>query len=325
MNLKTLVHIKKSHFEINYQSNILSLGSCFSHEIAKKLFDLKYNVVQNPCGITFNPISILSCIKTCKSKDSLLESSLKNVGELYAHPDFHGSFNDLSPSRTLIKINRSINSAKPALKTIDTVLITLGTSWVYKSLKTGDVVNNCHKQPAKLFERSMLNCKQVFNALDDIKLEIEESSDKYVNFIMTLSPIRHIKDGLIDNQKSKATALVAIHDFVEKHDNVHYFPSYEILLDELRDYRYYKDDMIHPTPLAINYIYQLFEKHYLKSEDAALREKISKINLGLQHRPIHPDSKQHIAFKMQLLENITQLEKENSGINFDKEKNLLSK
>ena len=255
MQFQTQVSISDSPFKIKYGDRVLSLGSCFSVHVADILTKLKYDVFQNPCGITFNPFSIFSCIKRCINGNSLLQEELIQSGNLWTHPDFHGSFNNISPNQVSNTIDKSISEAHGFIKSVDYVFITLGTAYVYNFLKTGKLVNNCHKLPADMFERKLQNVEDITQCLNDIITLLTNHSSKPVRFILALSPVRHIKDGLKENQKSKASCLIAIHNVCDQFENVQYFPSYEIILDELRDYRFYNEDMIHPTSTAIKYVF----------------------------------------------------------------------
>lgn len=319
MKLKTQVELEDCPFEISYQSKILTIGSCFSQEIAQKLSDLKFSVIQNPCGITFNPVSMFSCIKRCYSNDSLLGKEIIKSNNLFAHPDFHGKFNDSKEEKVIHNIESSMQTVRSAAQDIDTVIVTVGTSWVFVNKDTQKVVNNCHKLPHGQFERVLLELDMILNSLNELKKTIEKASHKRVNFIITLSPVRHLRDGLIQNQRSKARALEAIHLFTDAFENVYYFPSYEILIDELRDYRFYKDDMSHPSSLAVEYIYDLFQSKVLAQDEKKLRQQVKTLIDSFHHKPIHPESTAHLEFKKKLKEKMINLDNDQIGIDFSEE------
>jgi len=323
MNLRTYTKLNPYLFKISYGSKILSLGSCFSQNIGQKLQELKYNITQNPCGITFNSSSILTCIKTCISADSLPSDAFIKVGEMYCHSDFHGQFAHPQLDMAIENHNTSISNAKKSLQSIDTVILTLGTAWVFKEKLSGKVVNNCHKRPGSEFERVLLTEQEIFKDLLEVRELISKYSNCQVNYIITLSPVRHIRDGLIENQKSKARCLTAIHNMVDNFENVYYFPSYEILLDELRDYRFYKDDMVHPTNLALKYVFEKFEELALDESDNVLRDRITKIQNNVSHRPLFANTVSHQKFVDDTVRKITELENEYSFINFNEEKKRL--
>jgi len=324
MKLTTPVEISNNLPKLGYNSNILSLGSCFSVHIGNKLAETKHKILQNPCGITYNPISLLSCIKMCISGNSLPEELLIKSGELWAHHDFHGSFNDSVKSLAVQKMNASVTTAHNFLKNVDCVLLTIGTSFVYSlNDKDNKIVNNCHKRPDNLFSRRLLSQQEITQSLIDLIGLIQSFSKRKVAFIFSLSPVRHLKDGAILNQQSKASALLAIHHICNEFEEANYYPAYEILLDELRDYRFYNEDMIHPSKIAIKYIFELFERHCLITNEKEQRDKIYKLIKSLRHRPLHKSSDSYNQFRQNLLEQITDLEAQYE-LSFNEERQLLN-
>ncbi len=305
MILRTTIKPPNYSFRIGYKSKILSLGSCFSEEIASKLGHLKYDVLQNPCGITFNPASILSTIKRVEVPDSLHSDQLIFSQSLYVHQDFHGSFNDIDPNNYLERAKSSLLAAQDHAEEVDVVFITLGTTFVYKRIDSGQIVNNCHKLPAAQFQKELLDLTTVSDLLKEIRERLVSLSSRNINFIWTVSPVRHTKNGIVDDRKSKSIALLAVHDLVEAHDDCHYFPSYELMTDDLRDYRFYKEDLIHPTKQAVQYIFETFERCLLKEDEKELRQKIQSLVRRQQHRPLFPESEEH----KKLLESITRDQK----------------
>ena len=271
----------------------------------------------NPSGICFNPVSVLHTIKSAIVADSLPESEIIQSQGLWCHHDFHGSFCHSDKSTCLQNINQQIQKTHSFLKNIDRVIITVGTAYVYSL--DGHIVNNCHKRPQSLFERRRLTQSEIKNALQQTIQMLDNYSSQPVEYIITLSPVRHLKDGMVNNNISKSTCLLAIHDLVDTFSHVHYFPAYELLMDDLRDYRFYKSDRIHPSEEAVEYVFQNFEKVHLYENDAALRNKIFKIDQGLSHRPFNSQTEQHIAFKNELVEKMSRLEKEYDFLDFTNE------
>ena len=323
MSFQTNISIPKSLFNITYNSQILSLGSCFSVNIGNRLNALKYNIIQNPCGITFNPLSILSCIKRCIYQNTLLHDDMIKSGNLFAHSEFHGSFNNIDPLEYLKKANLSIKNSHHFIKDVDHVLITLGTAFVYKLKSNGQAVNNCHKLSSELFDRELLSTDEIEQALSESISMIRAFVKKDVKFILALSPVRHLKDGMIQNQKNKATCLLAIHNICTQLEQVEYFPSYEILLDELRDYRFYNEDMVHPTPKAINHVFNYFEAWCLDPDESDRRKEILKIQNSLNHRPLHPEDPAYADFKSKLMADMTAMENKFTSLSFAREKESL--
>jgi hypothetical protein len=298
--LRTEIEIQELVSKIKYSDKILSLGSCFSVEMAEKLKSLQYQVLQNPAGITFNPKSIASTVKTIISANSLPDKSLVYLNGIWSHDDFHGSFNGADKAKVLANIDSSIQNAHDFIKNLKFVFITIGTAFVFEKIASQKVVNNCHKQPSSHFNRKLLSSSEIHQSLIEMKSNLDAYSTKDIQYILTLSPVRHIRDGIQANQRSKSTALVAIHDFVENSENVHYFPSYEIMIDDLRDYRFYKDDFIHPNNLALQYIYNKFEDFALSNSESSLRKKIANIVNREHHKALFPDSAAHKKFLTQL-------------------------
>jgi len=299
-HLRTEIEIQEISSKIRYSDKILSLGSCFSVEIADKIKSLNYQVLQNPAGITFNPRSIETTVKSIISGNSLPDTSLDLVNGLWSHSDFHGSYNGIDKDEVILNINNSIAKSYDFLKNVNFVFLTLGTAFVFQELASQKIVNNCHKRPNNLFERKLLSVSEIFNSLTDIKTNLDAHSNNEVQYIVTLSPVRHIRDGLTENMLSKSTSLLAIQEFVKTFKSVHYFPSYEIMIDDLRDYRFYKNDYIHPNGLALQYIYQKFEKFGLGKSEENIRKMVSNIKKRENHKALFPDSQAHKDFLTKL-------------------------
>jgi len=292
MKLQTKIKFDSLEKKINFNDQIMSFGSCFSDEIGNKLKGLGFNIINNPFGVLYNPISIAHSLEFCKSnkkfneKDIIIRDPYSNTPS-YTSFYHHGSFARYSQEEFLSNANNKLTIAKTAYKDSSFFLITLGTSWVFRHIESNIIVSNCHKHQAKEFIRERLTVKQIVTILSPIiKESLTNNYDTTPQWIFTVSPIRHLKDGLHGNEISKATLLLAIEQLCEEFSNVHYFPSYEIMMDELRDYRFYNEDMIHPTPQAVNYIWENF-KQYAINPDEFPRMKIAEKNIRINaHRPI---------------------------------------
>jgi len=317
--LRTQLSLELSDSKIRYSSNILSIGSCFSVSIGQKLANLKYNIVQNPAGITFNPVSILSTIRACISGNSLPENKLFLHNGLWSHPDFHGSYNHPDKLTYTSNANSSLHVASDQLKKVNFVFITIGTAYVFEDIETDTIVNNCHKKPASHFRRRLLDIEEIEKTLYSSIQLIDEYSDQSVHYIITVSPVRHVRDGLQENLRSKSRLIEAVHKTVESHKNASYFPSYEIMIDDLRDYRFYKPDMIHPSDLAVDYIYEKFSDMWLDPTQSHLREAVSDIYKSLNHSPLFPDSEAHAKFKSALSKKMENLQSQHSHIDYTTE------
>jgi len=257
MKLQTIVDIKPSEWKIGYEDKILLLGSCFSDEIGAQMQQRYMQVTCNPFGTLYNPLSIAQAINLQIFNSSNCKLPLVEHDGLWHSMAHHGSFSRPTKEEAEEAVNESIVAMQKALNEATVVIVTFGTAWVYEM--NGDVVGNCHKLPEKLFTRRRLSVEEIVAAWRPI---LEQYKDKH--WIFTVSPIRHIKDGLHENQLSKATLMMAVEELgntenrVQNTERITYFPSYEILLDELRDYRFYADDLVHPSSMAVSYIWERF-------------------------------------------------------------------
>ncbi len=300
MNFRTTIDIPKSKIEINHQSKILMLGSCFTSNMGQKLIDNKFDACLNPFGVLYNPTSIANGLKILIDEKEFSEDDLFFDKGLYNSFHHHSSFSDANKGISLELINQNLQVANKRLKDADILFITFGTSYVYEYLPTGEVVGNCHKLPSKEFRRYKLSEADILKQWRDLILELKRLNPK-LQIIFTVSPIRHLRDGAHDNQLSKATLLLAVNKLCEINSDVHYFPSYEIMLDDLRDYRFYAEDLIHPNNLAIEYIWKIFKDVYLAKESEAIIAEWKNIQKAIEHRPFNEETEEHIHFLKQTL------------------------
>ncbi len=316
MEFRTRLDISHKHELIDYRSKILILGSCFSEHVFKHLSQLKFDCFLNPCGISYNPISIAKGIDYALGRKSFDSHDIINVEDRCFHYDFHGSFTRADIAEATQVMSSSIEMAI-SYSDAKIVLISLGSSFAYQRKVTGHIVNNCHKVSADQFERKFLEIDQTIEVLSDaINKYLERVDD--AQFIFTVSPVRHIKDGLVSNNRSKSSLLLACAKLEEHFPNVHYFPSYELLLDDLRDYRFYAKDMIHPSGVAVEYIMKQFDLAFLSSKEEPLRKRIRKINSSLAHRPFLVNSENHQMFLKKLEQELLTLS-QHDDIDFSKE------
>ena len=317
MKFTTPTAIPKSDFTISHEQSILLIGSCFAQNIGEKLIDNKFNVNINPFGIIYNPISVINEINRIINNQLYTEKELIQFNEKWISFHHHGSFSSTNKATCLEQINTSLNEAHNQLKQSKTIFITVGSAWVYEYPDVG-IVANCHKIPNKQFAKRLLSVKEILSAFDNVK-----ESLKNINIVFTVSPVRHIKDGLHENNLSKSILHLAINNLVEQNDNYHYFPAYEIVIDELRDYRFYKDDLVHPTDLAINYIWNKFSECYFSSTTQQLNSEIKQLKAAINHRPFNFESEEHQQFISKQIEIMDQLSKQYSFLNFMQEKKSL--
>ena len=313
MNLQTKISLKKeSKNLINYQSKILLLGSCFSENIGEKLDYFKFRTTQNPFGILFHPKAIENLLLNAINKKEYSKSDLVFQNERFHSFDAHSSLSSADENEVLNRLNSSISKANNSLKESSHIIITLGTSWIYRFIETDEVVANCHKIPQKKFLKEILSVDEITESLEAI-ISLIKSVNKDATVIFTVSPVRHLKDGFAENMQSKSHLIAAIHQILNE-QNVFYFPSYEIMMDELRDYRFYAEDMIHPNQTAINYIWEKFVNAWISEESKETMKEIKTIQNGLNHRPFNPSSKEHQQFLQSLQVKIKALQKKYSFI-----------
>lgn len=318
MTFRTAFPSFKSEVSISHTDRVLCLGSCFAEQMGGRLERLKFPVLVNPFGIVFNPISVAKTLLRLRSGSQFSEADLVAHQGLWHSYEHHGRFSNPDKSVVLEGINQSFSAAKGFLQNTSRLIVTLGTAHVFVLKKTGEVVANCHKFSAGDFERRRLGVGEVVAALspvfEKLKAELPE-----LEIIATVSPVRHLRDGLSENQRSKATLLLALDEICQQLPYLHYFPAYELLLDDLRDYRFYAEDLSHPNQLATDYIWQYFEGAYFVDKTKVLCERIERVLTALAHRPFHPQSIEHQRFVKKQVETIKQLSAEFPFLDFERE------
>ena len=327
MQLYTKTQIKPFSEKIDHQSSIFSIGSCFADNMAKRLNSLKFDVASSPTGILFNPESIALAIERFAAYNDGDSSALPQRNELHYdnglwfHYDFHSAFSNSDSDKALEQMQEAVKLGAEALKRADTVIITFGSAIIYRYNENQQVVANCHKQPQRFFSKEMLDVESIAERY--IKLCLNSLADKRI--IFTVSPIRHLSDGLEINSLSKAVLRVALDRIAQHADNVTYFPAFEIMNDELRDYRFYAEDMTHPTLLAISYIWERFTQAAFSDETTKLIAQIEQIATDVAHRPFNPSSEAYKTFCIKNLARIEELNTEYPLLDFTEEKRHFSK
>lgn len=307
MEFRTTFQIPESNFKINHQHKIITIGSCFSDEMGNRLVELKFEGLINPYGIIFNSYSIQKLIERSIHKKYFTSEDVHQNGEQFFCYDVHSSFNKLTESEILNHLNSILDQVHHQLFNCDVLMVTLGTSWVYERIQNSEIVANCHKVEAKHFKKILLSTEENFKNLDLLVFEIIKINPK-AKIIITVSPVRHIKDGIIENNVSKARLVDALYQLNLKYSQVEYFPAYELILDDLRDYRFYKEDMIHPTNQAVEYIWKKFVETYFDESTQTVNQKINKIISALKHRPFNEKSESYQKFLNKILLMIRELE-----------------
>ena len=322
MQFRTTIELKPFDRRIDHSQTILSLGSCFASNVAERLSRAKFCVTSSPTGILFNPESIAATLDrfdaVARGDNGALPAAedLAYGNERWFSYDFHSDFSATNATDALATMQEAVRHGAQTLKDAQVVIITFGTAFVFRNKQSGDVVANCHKQPQTLFQREMMSAEQI--AARYISLMQGPLAGKQV--IFTVSPVRHLADGLEQNSLSKATLRVAV-DLIQKAcPNAYYFPSYEIVMDELRDYRFYADDMTHPSRMAIDYIWERFGEVAFSDKTKALNERIERIVKASEHRPFNRNGQEYKAFCRTQREKISQLESEHPSVCMAKEK-----
>lgn len=296
MILQTKLSLHKEIFNpISYNSKILLFGSCFSENIIDKLSFYKFQSYQNPFGILFHPKAIENLITNALNEKEYTEEDVFFLNERWHCFDAHSSLSSVEKNELLKNLNEAISNTKKQIQNATHILITLGTSWVYRFIEKDTIVANCHKIQQRKFLKEILSVDEVAECLEAITALIQSVNKKAV-ITFTVSPVRHLKDGFTQNQQSKSHLIAAINQIVEPRNNTHYFPSYEIMMDELRDYRFYADDMIHPNQTAINYIWEKFVESWISDDSHQIMKEVATIQSGLNHRPFNSKSTEHKDF-----------------------------
>lgn len=316
MQFTTPIPIHKSNFQIDYNSKIVSLGSCFAVNIGEKFEYYKFQNTINPFGILFHPLALEKIIAKAILQEEFTEKDIFFHNERWHSFDVHSDLSISDKEDFLKRLNSNLKNFRNDLIESSHIIITLGTSWVYRKIETDKVVANCHKVPQNQFKKELLSVSDIKNSLEKIIVLIFEANPK-VKIIFTISPVRHIKDGFVENQWSKANLISATQQIInQKSEIINYFPSYEIMMDELRDYRFYAEDMIHPSQTAIDYIWKKFSESWISEEAFATMQEIENIQKGLNHRPFNEKSEQHLVFLGKLQQRIAVLERQFPSMKF---------
>ncbi len=321
-NSTTTVSFQPWPEKISHKDSIFSIGSCFSAMIGDYLSINKINALSNPFGTIYDPISIARCINNALGGIAPDQSRFTQDQDVHLHFNYHSTLSALNRQHLTDHIEAMKKLAGTFLKKANWVIITLGSAIVYRLKADGEIVANCHKQNQSLFTKETLDANSINQALVSMIKQVETINPE-VKFIFTVSPVRHARHGLSENMYSKSLLRVAVQEMVDSHSHCYYFPSYEIMMDELRDYRYYKNDGVHPTKEAEAYIWQQFLHNAFDEASRSLLEQWHKIRLAINHRPLHAESKAHQKF---LQDTILKLENLSAHFNVEEEiQNLKAK
>ena len=295
MKFRTEIEVTPLAEGLEYGAKIFALGSCFAESISERLARAKFSVATNPFGVLFNPFSIANAIERLDNSRTFAVCDIKAGRESFFSFEAHSSLDGATQTEAFANLNRAVAQGAKSLAEAEWMILTFGTAWVYEH--EGRVVANCHKQPAAEFVRRRLSVAEIVERYS----RLFEGALRDKKVILTVSPVRHIGDGLPQNSVSKATLRLAVEELVAKHKNAFYFPSYEILVDDLRDYRYYADDLAHPSKMAVEYVWERFCEAMLSVKAQELLPRIAQIVSAAEHRPFNPESESHKAFCRNML------------------------
>lgn len=313
--------VRSFPFKISYPDKVLFMGSCFSEEIGNKMADLKFDVLQNPNGILYDPISISDALFSYIDNETFDEKILFELNGLWHSWKHHSLFSGPNKKEVLQKINDSVYEAHLFLKQTKTLIITLGTAFNYQLKEGFKNVANCHKAPGTLFIKTLLPVEQIKADLSSAIAALK-TFNPGLKIIFTISPVKHLKEGVVENSRSKARLLEAAHLICDEKDNVFYYPAYELVNDVLRDYRFYKEDLAHPNETAIDFVFEKFSHSFFDDKTKEITKEIEKILTAMKHKPFHKESEAHQKFIASQIQNIRYIESACPFIDFSKEKDF---
>jgi hypothetical protein len=300
LKFKLTLASKRSENSIGYRDQLFLIGSCFSENMGAKLNTHLFKVFENPHGVLFNPISVAQSLSDCINHKQYAEADLFQLNEVWNSWNHHSRYSGITPKDAVEKINNSITKAHSFLKTADHIVITLGSAWVYQlnsqsPFTAGQVVANNHKAPAAWFDKALMKPDALVLLLNKMVKDLLQFN-AHLQIIFTISPVRHLREGLVENNRSKAVLIQAVHEIVDSTENTAYFPSYEYVIDDLRDYRFYAEDLVHPNYAASNYVWEKWVETYMNEETQNIMKQVAELQLAMQHKPFFAGSTQHKEF-----------------------------
>jgi hypothetical protein len=308
MKLMLDIDIPKPVRKITYNDRLMLIGSCFTGNVGRALEEAKFDTLHNPAGIVFDPLSAAKHLHDLIEKRIYSERDIFQLNDLWSSWHHHSEFSSVSKAEALSNINKAIERGVDHLAKTSWLMITLGTSYSYQLREKSMLpVANCHKAPSQWFDKRLLTVDEIISAFEPIVAKLFENN-KDLNIVFTVSPVRHVRDGVIENNRSKARLIEAVHLLTEKYDRCTYFPAYELVIDVLRDYRFYDADLVHPNYLATQYVFDAFCSSYMDASTLSLMDEIRKLVLAKQHRPLHPGTSQYKQFLSSQLQRTKELQ-----------------
>jgi hypothetical protein len=314
-DFRTVVRTEPENASFGLSDKVFTTGSCFAQAIGARLASARVETLNNPFGTTYNPCSIHKNLLQTLRKEPPDDTTYVLSQDIHFNYDFHSTLSSLDKDDLKARLESAIAGSHHFLKQSQWVLITYGTAWVYRLRSNGNIVSNCHKQPSSLFEKTLLSQKDIIESFQGIH-QVLKTINPAIRIILTVSPVRHLRDTIELNSVSKSILRLSCHTLAEQHPDVWYFPAYEIMMDDLRDYRFYQSDMIHPSSDAEDYIWEHFMNRFASPSFKDFHAKWASIQLALKHRPFHPQSAGHQIFvketirKLEELSNLIDVKKE---------------
>ncbi len=317
-------NIVPSTFKISYADKIFFIGSCFSEEIGERFTDLKFDVLQNPNGILYDPLSISYALNSYIENKKFNEDDLFSNDDLWHSWHHHSAFSGTDKSTVLEKINQSQSAANVFLKEAMCIIITLGTAYNYQLKSNKEFVGNCHKAPSSLFQKNLVETAEI---IDDFSYTIKnlQAYNPGITIIFTISPVRHVRDGVVENNRSKARLIEAVHSLKENNERVLYFPAYELVIDVLRDYRFYKSDLVHANQVALQYVFESFCNTFIDELTATLMTEVNALMQARNHKPFNENTAGHKKFLRDQLMKANEIISKNPAISLKEELTYFSK
>lgn len=309
MEFRTVFQPKNASFKIDHRQKIMLIGSCFSEHIGDHLKSSGFRVMNNPFGVMFNPDAIRNCLRTIGTRKKFRSKDFFQHNGLWHSFQLHGDLSNPDLEEAIFTANSIIDEAYDFLLETDVLILTFGTAWVYEYNETGKRVANCHKVPNSKFTKVKMGVNDIISEMSWVLNHIQNVNPN-IKVIFTISPVRHLADGFVENQWSKSTLNIAVHELIRRFENAEYFPSYELLMDDLRDYRFYEADMIHPNKEAIQYTWSAFKQSYFSAATIKLSEEAEKYHRSLLHRVMHPGTTEHKKFVASMEKDYQRLQKQ---------------
>lgn len=307
-----------SQHKITHQDGVLFIGSCFSEHIANRLIDLKFNVKTNPFGIVFNPKSIVTSLHRIIQKKYFKEDDVFEKEGLWYSLETHSSVFSVSKNELLENLNHLIDLWNQELHKTSYLVVTLGSAFAYQYKQQEKIVANCHKLPQALFEKILLENHEIIVDFQEL-IEGLKSINPHLKWMFTISPVKHLRDGVVENNLSKAILIQAVHQIVKQNSNCFYFPAYELVIDDLRDYRFYESDMAHPNTQAINYVWKRFSEVYFNDSTNQINDRVLQIHQAYHHRLFNKTTETSMKFKHNFLQKCVTLQAEYAYLDLSKE------